>query len=145
MCAIAVPEEDNGWVVVTSRQGQPRVCSRMKSDQELVLEPLYDEDGMVALWRQSLLIETREQSDGEIVAKIKKLEGDNRVEYCALMELCADKSEHALGGLPLALVHAGSFIARQVYIRKLSEVVQGCQQQGGLARHYEEHRGAGSD
>ncbi len=50
ICEISIPQQDNGWVVVTSRQGQPRVCSRMKRDQELILEPLCEKDAMVALW-----------------------------------------------------------------------------------------------
>ncbi len=90
VCGIAGPQQDNGWIVVTSRQGQPRVCSRMKSDQELVLEPLCKEEAMVALWRQSQLVETSEQDDEEVTTRIKELEGEDRVEYCALKELCDD-------------------------------------------------------
>ena len=112
VCEIAVPQQDNGWVVVTSRQGQPRVCSQMKSDQELVLEPLCEDDAMVALWRRSQLVRTNEQDDNEVMMKIKDLESEDRVEFCALKELCKDEGGHGLGGLPLALVQAGSFIAQ---------------------------------
>ncbi len=109
---IARPQPDNGWVLVTSRQGQPRVCSRMTSDQELVLEPLCEEDARVESWRQSKLVKTSEQGDEEVTKKIKELEGEGKVEYCSLTELCSDKGEHGIGGLPLAITQAGSFIAR---------------------------------
>ncbi len=139
VCEIVGPQQANGWVVVTSRQGQPRVCSRMKSDQELVLEPLSEEDAMVALWRQSQSIKTSEQDDEEVMTKIKELEGENQVEYHALKDLCRDEGGHGHGGLPLALVQAGSFIARFKYsFQKVLEFVQSCKQPRGLARPYEE-------
>ncbi len=46
------------------------------------------------------------------MAKIRELEGEDRVEYYALEELCEDGGAHGLGGLPLTFVQAGSFIAR---------------------------------
>ena len=115
VCAVAGPQKGNGWVIITSRQRQPQVCSRMKSEQELVLEPLCDEDAMVALWRQSQSVETSEKSDEEVMAIIKALEGKDRAEFSALKELCGGRGGHGLGGLPLALVQAGSFIRKFKY------------------------------
>ena len=48
VCAVAETQKGNGWVVMTLRHRQPQVCSRMKNEQELVMEPLCDEDAMVA-------------------------------------------------------------------------------------------------
>ncbi len=111
VCTIAGTQE-NGWVVVTSRQGQPRVWNRMKDDQKLVLEPLCVEDAMMALWRQGRVIENDDADDSRVMADINKLKEEDQVEYYALKELCGDDGAHSLGGLPLALVQAGSYIAR---------------------------------
>ncbi len=115
VCGIAEPSGGNGWVVVTSRQGQPHTWQRLKSEQRLVLEPLCSEDAMVALWRQIRKIESGDADDEEVRTEIKELEVDDGAEYYALKKLCGDESGHVLGGLPLALVQAGSFIAQFKY------------------------------
>ncbi len=112
VCAIADPTRQNGWVVVTSRQGHCRVWARMKSDQKLVLEPLCVEDAMVTLWRQSRVVETGDADDEEVMNEIRELEGSDSAEYCALKEICGDDGAKSLEGLPLALVQAGNYIAR---------------------------------
>ena len=112
VCAIAGPSQGNGWIVVTSRQGQPQIWGRMKSEQKLILEPLCAEDAMVALWRRSRVIEAGDSDDDEVLREIEKLESDNDIEYRALKELCGDDGAYSLGGLPLALVQAGTYIAR---------------------------------
>ncbi len=112
VCGIAGPSRENGWVVVTSRQGQPHIWTAMKSEQKLALKPLCVEDAMVALWRQIEKIDTTDADDNKVAADIKKLEGRDQVEYCALKKLCGDENGDGLGGLPLALVQAGSFIAQ---------------------------------
>ncbi len=43
--------------------------------------------------------------------EIERLEGEDPVECSALKKLCADECGQGLGGLPLALAQAGSFIA----------------------------------
>ena len=115
VCGIAEPPRRNGWVIVTSRQGQPHIWERMKSEQKLALEPLCTEDAMIALWRQIQKIESSEADDDEVMKEIGELEGSNLAEHRALKKLCGDDSGHGLGGLPLALVQAGSFIAQFKY------------------------------
>ena len=112
VCGIAGRTPEKGWVVVTSRQGQPHIWSRMKSEQKLVLGPLCAEDAMVALWRQIQKIETWDVDDDGVMNTIKELERDEVHEYQALKELCGDEGACSLGGLPLALVQAGSYMAR---------------------------------
>ncbi len=112
VCVIPRVTRGNGWVVVTSRQGQPHIWSRMKKDQKLVLEPLSVEDAMVALWRQIQKIETGDADDDGVMNAIEELERDDIGEYQALKELCADEGACGLGGLPLALVQAGTYIAQ---------------------------------
>ncbi len=65
-----------------------------------------------AFWRQRQLVETSEQTYEEVKSKIKELEGEDRVQYCALKELCEHDDAHRFGGLPIAIVQAGPFIAR---------------------------------
>ncbi len=112
VCGIAEPMLQNGFVVVTSRQGQPRTWPGMKMDQKLVLEPLSAEDSMVALWRQSRVVQTRDASDDGVLKEIEKLATEDQDEHSALKELCGDDGAYSLGGLPLALVQAGAYIAR---------------------------------
>ncbi len=112
VCGIAEGTRGNGWIVVTSRQGQPHIWSRMKRDQKLVLKPLRAEDAIVALWRQVQKIEAVEADDDGVMKDVKKLESADPEEYRALKELCGDERTCSLGGLPLALVQAGSYIAR---------------------------------
>ncbi len=115
VCGIAEPSRGNGWVMVTSRQGQPHTWDRMKSQQKLALEPLCAEDAMVALWRQIQKMETAHAADDKVMTEIKRLEVVDQAEHCALKKLCRDDGGHGLGGLPLALVQAGSFIAQFDY------------------------------
>ncbi len=115
VCGIAKPSQGNGWIVVTSRQGQPHIWDRMKSEQKLALEPLCAEDAMVTLWRQVQKTESGDADDDKVMKEIQELEGVNQVEYCAMKKLCGGDSGHGLGGLPLALVQAGSFIAQFKY------------------------------
>ncbi len=112
VCDLGEPMRQNGWVLVTSRQGQPRVWAGMKSDQKLILEPLCAEDAMVGLWRQSKVMKIGDSDDDGVKEEIKKLEGVDPDEYRALEELCGDGGNYSLGGLPLALVQAGTYIAR---------------------------------
>ncbi len=111
VCRIAGPSRGNGWVVVTSRQGKPYIWTGMKREQKLVLKPLCAEDATVALWRQIHKIETADADDDSVMTEIKEMKGANQAEYCALKKLCGDDSAQGLGGLPLALVQAGSYIA----------------------------------
>ncbi len=99
-------------MVVTSRQGQPHTWSEMTNEQKLVLEPLCAGDAMVALWRQVRKIKTSTEDDDEAMNTIVKPESDNITDYRALMELFGDEVESSLGGLPLALVQAGTYIVR---------------------------------
>ncbi len=111
VCGTAAPSRRNGWVVVTTRQGHPRVWAEMKSDQKLVLEPLCMDDATVALWRRSRMAKTDDLEDDGVMNEIKKLKGDDEDEYRALNELCGDDGAYnSLEGLPLALVHAGTYI-----------------------------------
>ncbi len=97
---------------MTSRKCLPRICNRMKRDQKFVLNPLCTEDAMVALWRQIRKKETEDADDKEVLNVIKELEKDDEDEYLPLKNLCGDKGDCGLGGLPLALEKAGMFIAR---------------------------------
>ena len=112
VCKIPVGIQKTGWVVVTSRQGQPHIWNEMICEQRLVLEPLSAEDAMVALWRHIRKIKSDVEDDNEVLNAIKKLENRNAEEYQALKELCRDEGEFSLGGLPLALVQAGACIAQ---------------------------------
>ena len=112
VCELAESSLDNGWVIVTSRQGQPHIWDRMKSEQKLDLKPLSTEDAMVVLWRKIRKIETAEADDDKVMEKIKKLKDDDLAEYFALKKLCGDDSKYGLGGLPLSLVQAVSYIAQ---------------------------------
>ncbi len=60
-------------------------------------------------------METADADDEKLKTEIKELEGIDQAEYCALKKLCGDDGRHVLGGLPLALVQAGSFIAQFEY------------------------------
>ncbi len=111
VCGIATEMQGNGWVV-TSRQGQPHVWSRMKREQKMVLEPLPVEDAMVALWRQIRKIETGETDDGTVMKAVKELKKGDTDEYQALTELCGDDGVCSFAGLPLALVQAGAYMAQ---------------------------------
>ncbi len=115
VCVLAGPSRGDGWVVVTSRQGQPHIWDRMKSEQKLTLEPLCAEDAMVALWRQIRKIERDDADDSKVISEINELKGVHQAEYCALKKLCGDVDGHGFGGLPLAIVQAGSFIAQFNY------------------------------
>ncbi len=115
VCGMVGPSQSNGWVVVNSRQGQPPMWDRMKSEQKLNLEPLCAEEAMVLLWRKIYKIERSEADDGDVMKEIEELECVDQAEYCALKKLCGDDSGHGLGGLPLALIQAGSFIAQFKY------------------------------
>ncbi len=115
VCGIAGPSLGNGWVVVTSRQGQPHIWERMKSEQKLALEPLCAEDAMVALWRRIRKIEKDDADGDKVMTAINELKGVDQAEYFALKKLCGDEGGHGLGGLPLALAQAGSFIAQLNY------------------------------
>ena len=115
VCGIGKSSRGNGWVIITSRQGRPHIWDRMKNEQKLPLERLCAEDAMVALWRHIRKIETVDVDDDKVMTKIKELKDDDQVEYCVLKKLCGDDSVYGLGGLPLALVQAGSFIARFRY------------------------------
>ncbi len=112
VCGIAGGMRGDGWVVVSSRQGQPHIWSEMKREQKLVLVSLCTEDAMVALWRQTRKIKTSDADDDRVTKAIKKLERADVDEYQALEELCGDEGGCSLGGLPLALVQAGSYMAR---------------------------------
>ncbi len=112
VCGIAREMRGNGWVVVTSRQGQPHIWDEMISEQKLVLEPLCAKDAMVGLWRKVRKIRTDVAEDDGVMNAIKELERTDVPEYRALKELCADEGECSLGGLPLALVQAGAYMAR---------------------------------
>ncbi len=112
VCGIAGEMQGKGWIVVTSRQDQHHLWSRMKSKQKLVLEPLCVEDAMVALWRHIRKIEVNEADDDRVMNEIKELKRSDAAEYRALEELCGDERGFSLGGLPLALVQAGTYIAR---------------------------------
>ncbi len=84
----------------------------MKSEQKLALKPLCTKDAMVALWRQIRKIKTDTQDDDAVMKAIEELERCDAAEYLALKELCRDEEGCSLGGLPLVLVQAGSYIAQ---------------------------------
>ena len=98
-----------------SRQGQPLIWDLMKSEQKLALEPLCAEDAMVALWRQIRKMERDDADDCKVMSEINELKSIDQAEYRALKKLCGDDNGCGLGGLPLALVQAGSFIAQFNY------------------------------
>ncbi len=112
MWGIAGRNWGNGWIVATSRHGQPHVWSGMRNEQRLALEPLCAEDAMVVLWRYSRSVERGDANDDEVKSKMKELERSDANEYRVLKKLCGDEETYSLGGLPLALVHAGAYIAR---------------------------------
>ncbi len=101
-----------GWLVVTSPQNGPEIWSELRSEQKMVLEPLCREDAMVALWRRVRKIETSDADDDTVMNSIRELERDDSEEYLALRELCGDADTCGLRRLPLALVHAGTYMAR---------------------------------
>ena len=88
------------------------IWNRMKECQKLVLQLSNEVDSMVVLWRQIHVISSDYGDDEMVMGEIKKLKGDNRVEYDALKELSEMDGERNLGGFPLALVQAGAYIGR---------------------------------
>ncbi len=112
VCGVARGTQGNGWVVVTSRQGQSHIWSEMMSEQKLVLEPLCAMDAMVALWRQVRKIGADVVDDLGVINAIKELERVDTDEHQALKELSGDEGSCSLGGLPLALVQVGVYMAR---------------------------------
>ncbi len=67
---------------------------------------------MVGLLRQIRKIETDNADDDEVMNAIEELQKDCIDEYRALKELCGDAGVSSLRGLPLALVQAGTYMAR---------------------------------
>ncbi len=57
-------------------------------------------------------IKTDAADDDKVRKAIEELENDHPDEYQALKELCKDEVASSLGGLPLALVQAGTYMAR---------------------------------
>lgn len=49
--SIGGPSKENGWVVVTSRQGRSTLWDRMKKQLRLKLGPLSKDEAMCLLWR----------------------------------------------------------------------------------------------
>lgn len=54
--------------------------------------------------------------DDVVAAEINRLKKGRPVEYEALKELCDDKGMYSLGGLPLALLQAGSVHLKHICV-----------------------------
>ena len=69
VCSIPVSldKRENGWILVTSRQGQLRIWDKMKVDQRLFLGCLSEEDAMIVLWRQVKVIGTDKADDQAVL------------------------------------------------------------------------------
>lgn len=78
----------------------------------MALQLLSNEDAMAVFWRLVQVLETEDADDDVVLAEINKLKEDNVVECYALKELCGDDGAQSLGGLPLGLVQAGTYIGR---------------------------------
>lgn len=102
-----------GWAVVTSRQGVDAMWQDMVAEQKLRLIPLGVDKAMIALYRYKENISNGAALDGEVAERVAHFENANQTEYRALFELAGHKTEWGLGGLPLALNEAGSFIRRR--------------------------------
>ena len=55
------------------------------------------------------MIGTDDADDDLVIAKIKKLDQDNSVEYESVKELCEMHGERNVDGLSVALVQAGAY------------------------------------
>ncbi len=84
----------------------------MNKDQKLVLESLSTKNRIVALWRRIQGTETGDADDEVVKEEIKVLEDYVPDEYRALKKLCEKDAGYSLGGLRLALVQAGMYIAQ---------------------------------
>lgn len=101
-----LPHTSQGWVAVTSRQGRPTSWEGMKLEQKLELKPLSVIMEMVVLWRWRNAKKCVSTSDEEALAQLELLKASNMKEYDALQNLIRS----FLGGIPLALLQAGSYI-----------------------------------
>ena len=74
MCGItgSLDERENRWIIVTSRQGQPRIWDEMTLDQRLLLGCLSEEDAMIVIWRQVRVIGTDKANDRAVLSEIEK-------------------------------------------------------------------------
>ena len=71
-----------------------------------------EEDAMIVIWRQVRVIGTDEANDRAVLSEIEKMKEKNWDEYSAMKEFCSRNGSHSLGGLPLALVPAGTFMGQ---------------------------------
>lgn len=97
--------EQHGWVLITSRQGKK--WDGMSNEQLHHLKPLSNQDAMVALWRRKEGKIRSKVSDDAVKNHITKMKSEELEEFEALKLLSGNLG---LGGLPLAIDQAGSFI-----------------------------------
>lgn len=105
ICRLADPSE--GWVVVTSRLGTPTLWASMNFEQKLTLKPRSVEMGGFMLWRWKNVKTNTMMTDEKVIAKIESLKQSNFQENKALNSLAG---KLGLGGIPLALLQAGSYV-----------------------------------
>ena len=100
----------NGWVLVTSRRGGNVLWTGMEHEQQLKLDPLTREQSMIVLWRYKNNLLPSRVTDDEIREGLVELEKNDELEYRALAGLAGNVKDYGLGGLPLSLAQAGSFV-----------------------------------
>ena len=65
---------------------------------------------MIVLWRWKNNLLPSLVSDNQVRDELEALKNNDEVEYRALFGLAGNAKEHGLGGLPLAIAQAGSFV-----------------------------------
>ena len=110
LCRFAGGEAINGWMLVTSRRGGETLCTGMRPGQQLKLQPLTLEQAMIVLWRLKENLLPSLIRDNQVREELEELKKNDYKEYCALSGLAGNVKEHGLGGLPLALAQAWSFM-----------------------------------
>lgn len=84
----------------------------MVVDQKLKLEPLSERHAMEVLVRGLLGCPSETVEYQEVLDKLDEIRVRNPAEYDGLVELAGCKEKHGIGGLPLGLGQAGSYINR---------------------------------
>lgn len=68
--AVLDPTKSNGWEIVKSRSGMPRLWESMNLELNIVLAPLSVGDAIDVLWRYKESIQSRHASDEEIAEAV---------------------------------------------------------------------------
>ncbi len=72
---------NHGWLVVTSRRGDPELWAGVTDEQVLRLGPLSQDDAMAVLWRRGKGKPRNLEDDAQVFCAIQKLKDEHGGEY----------------------------------------------------------------